>query len=284
MELQEGPACRAGGLRGGVGVVGAVVVVGDKSLRPSRAERRAAERGERGADARRERPLEVEAAQAFPGRLVEDERGLDREVVRQAAPQLRVPLRHAHPRVPHHPAADRAVLELPRPRAREDVVQPLAPRAAIRMQDPPHVPHRRTPRDDPVRRRQRRHVEVPRRNDQVAPLGRAAQHLGQLPGLRLPVHAVRVGPVGAVRRVRVRVEHLEDVLVARAVAHPRAGYPLPDVPVPAPEGRRPPVEAVGHHGGLLDGPLGQDGQAAAEGAREVELAVREEVVRFLPHG
>lgn len=57
------------------------------------------------------------------------------------------------------------------------------------------------------------------------------------------------------------------------MADARAGHTLADIPVAAPESGRSAVQRVSEHGAGLDGPFGEDDEAAADGAREVEFAV-----------
>lgn len=54
-----------------------------------------------------------------------------------------------------------------------------------------------------------------------------------------------------------------------------AGHALADVPVAAPEGGWSTVQWVSKHGAGFDGPFGEDDEAAADGAGEVEFAVGE---------
>lgn len=136
--------------------------------------------------------------------------------------------------------------------------------------------------DESMREGGREHVEVAQTDDQMAPFRRAAHQLGDLPRLGRPVADVRVIGFLLIRRVEMRAEHLDDILVPGSGPDPRTRDALPDVPVSAEEGRGPPVQRVPVHGALLDRPFGQDGQAAAEDAAEVEFPVGQDVSRLPP--
>jgi len=147
----------------------------------------------------------------------------------------------------------------------------------VRMQGLPDVADGGVRGDELVREGRGQHVEVAQADDEVAPLGGAAHQLGDLP--RLGGAVADVGIVGLlfVRGMEMRAEDLGDVLVPRPQTDARTRDPFPNVPVAPEEGRGPPVQRVRVHAALLDGPLGQDGQPAAEDAAEVELAVGQDV-------
>ncbi len=73
------------------------------------------------------------------------------------------------------------------------------------------------------------------------------------------------------------VEHVNDILLARAKLYPGRGNAFSNVPVPPPEGRRAPVERVLEEAAADNGPAAEDGEAAAPDSGVVELAVREDV-------
>jgi hypothetical protein len=53
------------------------------------------------------------------------------------------------------------------------------------------------------------------------------------------------------------------------------GNTFAKIPIAPEESRWPSVQRIGHHGALLDGPSRQNGQAGAETAAMIELAIRE---------
>lgn len=74
-------------------------------------------------------------------------------------------------------------------------------------------------------------------------------------------------------QTHVRVEDFDQP--AARVADTCAGHALADVPIAAPEGGWSAVQRVPEHRASLDRPFGEDNEAAADGAREVEFAVGE---------
>lgn len=80
------------------------------------------------------------------------------------------------------------------------------------------------------------------------------------------------------------IEDFDNLLQARAVSDPRTCHAFPDEPVAAEECRWSAIQRVPEHGALLDGPLGQYGEAAAKLAAEVELAIRQDAACFPPDG
>lgn len=147
--------------------------------------------------------------------------------------------------------------------------------AAVRVQETPDVADGGVAGDDPVLGGHGGHVEVASGDDQVTALGGAAEQFGQGPDLGLAVDAVAVARVGRVGGVGVGIEDLDDVLGLGAKAQAGVGDALANEPVAAPESGWAAVEGVGDHGGFLYGPARENGEAAAESAREVELGVRE---------
>lgn len=71
----------------------------------------------------------------------------------------------------------------------------------------------------------------------------------------------------------MRVEDFDQP--AARMADARAGHTFADVPVAAPEGGWSTIQRVPKHGASLDGPFGEDHEAATDGAGEVEFAVGE---------
>jgi hypothetical protein len=77
-------------------------------------------------------------------------------------------------------------------------------------------------------------------------------------------------------RTYVSVEDLDDIPTAGPITDLCAGDTLAYIPVPAPKGSGPAVEGVPEHCRLLDGPAGEDGEAAAKRPAGVELCIGKE--------